>query len=239
MLFDNTIAVVGETISEKCKSALSQMGFSVRTLPPYSRLSAPVSTHADMLMLPVGKMVFTFSEYAEENRGLFDEIRKKGFEIVYVSALPEKEYPRDVLLNCLVLGNTLLSNTRYTAAEVLDHVRKSEFNCVNVKQGYARCTACPISEKAIITADPSISRAARLHGISVLIVEKGGVILKGYDYGFIGGSCGIYKDMIFFAGDITSHPNGEEIISFCKSNEKNPFSLSDEPLYDVGSIFFF
>ena len=239
MLFYNTLAVAGDGLSPKCRDTLSQMGFSVRILSPYHRLSVAVSSHADMLMLPIDNKIFTFSEYAKENNGVFDEISQQGREICYVSASPEKEYPRDVLLNCLMLGKTLMSNNRYTASEILDHARNAGYNCVNVNQGYARCTACPVSENAVITADPSIAKAATVCKCDVLSVSVGGVILDGYDYGFIGGACGVFKDMIFFAGDIMGHPDGATIVSFCRDHGMTPISLSDEPICDVGSIFFF
>ena len=62
------------------------------------------------------------------------------------------------------------------------------------------------------------------------------IIIK---YGFIGGACGYCDGSLYFSGDLRHHPDGDRIESFCKGLGVDAVSLSDEPLKDVGSIFFF
>ena len=39
-------------------------------LPPFSRLGAPVASHADMLMLPLDGRLYTYGEYLSRDPGL-------------------------------------------------------------------------------------------------------------------------------------------------------------------------
>lgn len=235
----SAVAVVGETLSEKCRASLSSLGFSVIILPAYQKLGDAVSSHADMLICPINNRIFTFSEYAEKNYNLMDALSAKGCGICRVSEEPKEKYPNDVLLNCLTVGDRIFSKTDFTSCELKKYAREQGYTFINVNQGYARCTACPVSDNAIITADPSIAKAATVCGLHLLTVSQGHVKLAGYEYGFIGGACGVFEERIFFAGDLMSHPDGEKIAEFCRLHGKQVISLSDELLTDVGSIFFF
>ena len=124
------------------------------------------------------------------------------------------------------------------ADEVRLYAEENCYNILNTRQGYSRCCACPVGENALISADRSILSAARSSGIDTLEISVGGVALREFDYGFIGGACGVLDDRIYFAGDIMSHPDGERIVTFCRKRGIEVVSLSDEGLTDVGSIFF-
>jgi hypothetical protein len=64
---------------------------------------------------------------------------------------------------------------------------KKNFNIIDVKQGYTKCSVLPVSNNAFITDDISIYNQCVSFGIDVLYVGKGDVSLPGYNYGFIGG----------------------------------------------------
>jgi hypothetical protein len=72
----------------------------------------------------------------------------------------------------------------------------------------------------------------------VLLISEGGIELCGYSHGFIGGAGGVTLDTAYFCGDIFSHPDGEKIKNFCHKHKKECISLSKEPLFDVGTLFF-
>jgi hypothetical protein len=95
-----------------------------------------------------------------------------------------------------------------------------------------------VGDNAIITADPSIAKAVKEKGIDVLSVSPLGVRLDGYDYGFIGGASGTDEENVYFCGNIDLHPDSERIKAFCRKHGKNAVSLSDEPLYDYGTLIF-
>ncbi|MCI6992376.1 MAG: hypothetical protein MR892_02860, partial [Clostridiales bacterium] len=75
--------------------------------------------------------------------------------------------------------------------------------------------------------------------------EKGHIKLRGFEYGFIGGTAGnIYvnsDDMqdqraIVFNGDLSVHPDFHRISSFIRSRNILPVWFEDYALEDIGSI---
>ena len=232
------LCIVGEGISEKCRRGLREWGFQVFCMPPYDRLGIGVKTHADLMLIPLEDRFFIYGELAAQHPELIAEIEARGVTVVALEGHPAERYPEDIALNCLVVGNYIFCRKDFVSRQVLEYAECCGYSVVNTRQGYARCTACPVSERGIITADPSIRSAASMVGIDVLEVSVGGVLLQGYDYGFIGGACGVFKDKIYFAGDVLAHPDGERIVDFCRELGVEAMSLSDEPLADAGSLFF-
>jgi hypothetical protein len=117
---------------------------------------------------------------------------------------------------------------------VLEYAQANQLNVINVNQGYTKCSICVVNENAIITDDESIFAAAGNFFNDTLFVSKGSIRLNGYDYGFIGGASAVYKDNVFFFGDLKMHSQGNEISEFCKLNGFFPISLGKEKLCDVG-----
>ncbi len=233
------IAIVDERTPKDAKSRLSELGFSVISLPPFSRLAAPVASHPDMLMLPLGDRLFVYKEYYEAHASLLDTIAKSaGRKLCAVDKVVSEQYPEDIGLNLLVFGKHLLGRIDKTPAEILDYALAQGCLTHFVKQGYAKCSTVVLGDSAIISADPSILSAAESIGADTLAVSSGGVSLPGYEYGFIGGACGAVDNRIFFCGSLASHPEGGAIADFCRSHGFEIISLSDQPLFDVGSIFF-
>ena len=236
---ENPLIIAGESLSPKCREGLRALGFDIEILPPYKRLGRGVDTHADLMIFPLEDRIFTYRELLEDMSALMDKLRHRGYTVVGIDKPPSERYPGDIALNLLTVGRYVFCNRKYASAEVLSYAESRGYTVVNVNQGYARCTACPVGDSGLISADPSMLSAAYNNGIKTLSVSVGSVKLEGYDYGFIGGACGAFGDSLYFAGDLYAHPNCEEIESFCTSLGVKAVSLSDEPLTDVGSIFFF
>ena len=89
-----------------------------------------------------------------------------------------------------------------------------------------------------MTEDASIAAALRSAGMDVLQIDAGGVALPGYPYGFIGGASGVFRDKLYFIGDVTRHRDSEKIIAAAKRQNLTPVSLGDFPLSDLGRIIF-
>lgn len=237
----NTLALLGEDAPQEIADALRTLGFSVRALPCDSRLTAPVRSHADMLMLPVGKVVFTSSEYFSVAEDIFKALESLGYEIVSCNAEIRSDYPHDVAFDALVLKSAIIARLDSLPDEVKAHAANMGISLLDSKQGYAKCSAVSVGESAIITADNNIARAAEAAGADALLISAAPEVIRldGYDYGFIGGASGVIEDTVYFTGDISSHPDAERIAEFCNAHEKKIISLSSEPLNDAGGIFFF
>jgi hypothetical protein len=94
-----------------------------------------------------------------------------------------------------------------------------------------------VSENAVITADKGL--AGKIDNADVLLIREGYIALDGYNYGFIGGASFNFGGKLFFFGDISKHADYRQIIAFCERHDTAVISLSDDLLYDYGSIIIF
>ena len=146
------------------------------------------------------------------------------------------EYPKDVLFNAAPVGDRLICRRDSTSKAILGSYSESEI--IDVRQGYSKCATLTVGDNGVVTADMSVAKAAERAGLSVLRIESHGVRLEGYDCGFIGGATGDDGEHILFCGDLFLHPEGDIIADFCRRHGREPISLSDEPLYDYGTLMF-
>jgi hypothetical protein len=150
-------------------------------------------------------------------------------------------YPYDCALNFAVVGEYIIGSFKYADGELNNIIKKYNLKPINVRQGYAKCNICVVNDNAVITEDAGIAKSLKENNIDVLLLENKCVELPGYEYGFIGGSSGMYtkengENIVLFCGDITKHTEYVQIYDFCKSHNATPLSLSDENLCDRGSI---
>ena len=215
-----------ENIGEKERKYLDEY-FRILVLPPFSCLPEPVSSHADMLLCPVGDSLAVHKLYYGQNKAIFDE---NNIKVLPINESAGKKYPDDILLNGLFLSDKLYGRLDKLSKTLVDFSKESVF----VRQGYTRCSVCKINENAIITSDESIAEAACANGVDVLKIVPGHILLDGYDYGFIGGASFVYGYKVFFFGKIEDHPDFEKIRDFANKHSVELVSLSERSLYDVG-----
>lgn len=229
------IAVADCRITQKIENALYDHADKIIRLPPCPLLAPPVASHPDMLLWSVGRRIVTYTSYAALANDELSTLLALGLELVTEDATPSASYPDDVRLNCAVVGKHAIANLKYTSA----HVKESGLTLLHANQGYTKCSTVLVSDNAIITSDTSVLNAAREAGIDALKIREGHVRLDGYGTGFIGGATGVTDTAVLFTGNLKSHPDAEEIERFCARHGKRAVSLSDAPLYDYGTVFFF
>ena len=219
---------------------LIQYGHRVLRLPSHPDLPSPVSAHVDLLLFFAPNEILCTRDYfeiAKEELSIIAEASKKPLRVLDKEL--GNEYPSDVLFNAASVGAALFCYPKAAAGEILACYESNKI--IAVKQGYTKCNLLPVDERSLITEDPSIASAARNRGFSVMQIPPGHVELPGYDTGFLGGcsSFAPYQiiNEIFFCGDLDKHPQAEEIRQFCKQRKKEPISLGDFHLLDVGTIF--
>ena len=175
--------------------------------------------------------------FFSQNEHLFQGSHQKKINYKHIRAQLGNKYPKDVLLNCAIIGNKIICNLRTIAAEVLEFAESSGLTVINVNQGYSKCSICVVNENAIITDDESIFAAAGNFFNDTLFVSKGSIVLNGYNYGFIGGCCGkIDRNKIAFNGAIECHNDCNKILDFLKRNSVECIELHNERLCDIGGI---
>ena len=222
---------VGE-IFEQVIAALEERRVSVLSLTMDKRLSYTVCHHADMLICHV---------YAEQvicgskaNMALIESI---GLKALPARKVPQPKYPSDVHLNQLIVGRFAAGRQDTCDPFVLEMLGQQKINYIDINQGYARCSAAVVTEKAIITADYAVAKAAKRADLDVLVIRPGYIELPDYEYGFIGGTCGlIAPDRMVFTGDIMRHPDGKSIVDFLRKHHVVPDCLNNNILFDIGGI---
>lgn len=220
---------------------LKALGVEPILVPQDVNLQIPVSAHADLHIFNSSyacfytskKMGMALNKYLVKSKNIVDcEIINNT---IITDELGEK-YPNDVLLNGVVVGKYLICNPASILAKIMDDGVKLGKTIIPVKQGYTKCSVAVVDSNAIITDDPSVYNATK-DKMDVLYIDHGVVQLRGYDYGFIGGSCGkLAKDVLAFCGNLTSSKCCDNIRSFCNNFGVQCISLSKYPLYDYGSL---
>ena len=233
------IAIVDYRLSEECRHALSEEGFHVMKTEADNRLSPAISGHADMLFCSIGGALVTTRGYFEAHRGFFERLRAAlpSLELITTCDNVSKTYPHDAKMNLLFTGDKVYANTATASVEALALAEAIGCSLVKVKQGYPACTSL-IASSTAITADRGMARVFSREGLNVCLIKDGGILLPPYEYGFIGGTCGIFRDKIYFCGALEYHPDGEKIAAACRDAGFTPISLGTGALLDVGGILF-
>lgn len=150
-------------------------------------------------------------------------------------------YPDIAAYNVARVGGYIICNTKIVDKVLLSYYTANSFEIIHVNQGYAKCNICIINDNCIITEDRGIYDIIRTKAteIECVFIDNGDVDLGGFDYGFIGGASGLCEDTVLFCGKLKDTPNKEIILNTIKRNNKKYAELSNEPLYDYGSIISF
>lgn len=193
-------------------------------------LPEPVSAHPDLAFVRAGEVYIAEKTVYDYYKARFPHLPILCGETVLLN-----HYPFDIAYNVLISEKTAFANFKYMDGVLKNALLKQNFELINVKQGYAKCSAA-VFGKNIITADPSIKKAAEEKGFRVLEISPGGVRLSGYEYGFIGGASGFADNKLLFFGDITKHKDYGKIRDFAVKNGAKVEYIADFPLTDVGTM---
>ena len=231
--------LVDNRISKKIAASLIDYASVLLPLPPHPSLPRPVASHPDMLLWSCGNSIITYEDYLPIAKDVFKTLEDMGYNVLTSSRSPADKYPLDVRLNCATVGKNVICNERFADSLVLQTARKKGLSVLHANQGYAKCSTLTVAENAVITADASIYKASLKAKLDALMITPRHVRLDGYDTGFIGGATGVTDEAVLFCGDLSLHPDAEAIEEFCLKYKKKPVCLSDDPLYDYGTLFFF
>lgn len=214
------------------KSAFDELAVKVVGPTPNELLDAPVSRHADILANHVGNNTF-LADYRQKE--LIKFIEQAGGTVKAIKNI-KSPYPNDCLLNFADIGDYIICNKSILSQEIVDLLPQKQI--IDVKQGYSKCSVCIVKHNTIITDDISIYNAvSQYDNIKSLLIEKGSVHIEKYDYGFIGGCCGLVdKNLLLFNGDLSTHTDFDKIKNFLYDNGVNYIDVKGKPLTDIGSI---
>lgn len=230
---DNAKIVVMSTNNKVLVNRVEELGIKVLPSENLSKLLIFEQYHTDLQLLHYNKdTVFVLNECTS----LKENLKKYFSNVIEISKNIDKNYPNNVMLNCVVLNDKLICNTKTIADEVLQMAIQDNLKIINVNQGYTKCSTCIVNENAIITSDKSIYKSCR-NEMDVLLIRQGYIKLSGTDYGFIGGSSFKYnRNTLVFSGNIKLHPDYKSIKSFAENHNAELLSLTENTMIDIGSI---
>ncbi len=233
-------AVLSSKAPVECTNKLEELGYMVLSLPPFTRLSPPTDTHADMLFFSRDNIMIMHREYYEAAHDIIDVLcRECHIGILLCDQNIKPAYPYDIAYNAMCIDGTIYSRSEHTSPLILKLAKNKGMKIQDVAQGYAACSTLDLGGGHVICADPSLSHVYEKHNIKVTRITNGSVKLPPYDYGFIGGCSGVDGDTVFFCGDIELHSDKDMIKKAIKSRSMTWISLCSGELFDIGGIKFF
>lgn len=235
---DVVLAAAGEKYLRLINYGASKLGIELLTIPENVYLDSRLSGHADLSFLHTGyNSVFASSQVM--SFGLLTRLESEGFEVLEPQCCPGDVYPYDCKLNVCIADKYYICNENIIDTEIKNRLSDNDLVPVYVNQGYSKCSVCLVDSTSAITSDRGIASSLKLYGFDVLLIETGGIILEGFDYGFIGGSAFMAgKDRICFTGDFRFFDGLTEkkIMAFLEEREINHSFLTDGPIIDMGGI---
>ena len=233
-----------ERITQRCAQELKRCGFLPVLLKKSENLSEAVSSHIDMLTF-CDKDTFIFSKsYLSDNPKLSERIRAvlNFANIIEADETFSKVYPKDVLFNAFVMKNFVFCKEDAVSSAVKNYAAAKGYRVVNVNQGYPACVTLRIGDDFAITADSGMQKALLSCGIRVLKIENSDKIsLPPYEFGFIGGACGVFSKTVYFIGNLDSHPSAKLIKQAIVNEGFTYHSLDPDVsiLFDLGGLVFY
>lgn len=228
-----TLAIVSPQYGE-ITSKINKLGIRTMSVGENGSVAKPLRFHSDMLCHHTGGGKILLSK---EQKELFEALKKYNFEPCFISEELCEKYPFDIRLNCLRIGSLLFANINFMSEKIRSFCQENSIELVAVKQGYARCSAAIVNERAVITQDRGMARAFYQKGVDVLLIDGSDITLDGYESGFIGGACSLIdKNTLLFFGDISRLRDYKSISEFLKKHKCEGVCLDNIPPTDIGGM---
>ena len=224
------LILADDRIPEKAKDTLEKHGHIIYLIT-HSISYPAISGHPDIFFCTINNHLIVAPNLSEDIKN-----RLKKFEVSYSAGKKPvgEKYPETAWYNSVVTANYVIGNTSFMDQHIKDLAGTKEI--IHVNQGYTRCNLIPLKNDRFITSDKGIEKVLLKYGLEVLFVDPEGVLLPGFKNGFIGGTCGVWQNKIFFIGSLQHFPKGQKVRDFIRDMEI--VELYDGPLFDGGSLIF-
>jgi len=208
------------------KEYIQSLGYEIIEVGYNRDLYDEIAAHVDISYLKIDNIVITSPDrFVELSKYIECDVGKTELS---------KEYPSDIPYNVCIMGKNAIHNFKYTDEVVKNKLEKEEYNLIDVKQGYTKCSIAVIDENSCITSDIDIAKKLMDNNSDVLFVNEPDIkLLKRtnpnetlqnrmfFEYsdmrGFIGGAMARINDEIVLFGDTNKLLNKDKIISFVQS----------------------
>jgi hypothetical protein len=229
------VVLIDSRTDKNLIKAIEKQGIEAILVPQCDDLPLPVSSHPDMLCHHLGSNEIVIYKNIIDVIG--PKLENVGFKVIQSDFILKPKYPYDCALNVARVSDKIIYNPDIIDDTIKLYIEEKGIKIIIINQGYAKCSVCIVNDNSIITADKGIAQVAAYNGIDVLLIHSRYINLPGYNHGFIGGTSGkISADKLCFAGNIKLHPDFDIINDFLHKHEVTAVSLTNDLLYDIGSI---
>lgn len=200
---------------------------------PLTTLPKPLNTHPDIQIHFVSpEIAICAPECFEYYKAAFG---KNKYKLLKGSRVPGGTYPKDTAYNIARISDRVYYHARSAEPSIIEYYKRAGYKLVCVNQGYTKCSVCIAKDReaVAVTEDKGIYRALVREGTDALLIESGGVDLRGYDCGFIGGASGLICDTLVFTGSLPY-----AVRAFLETRGIEYFEASNGKLTDFGSIIY-
>lgn len=226
------IAIVDKAYYYILRDKLSE--FNIKAFPSFESkiLKGSVATHPDMSLFKYDEETLIASRESFE---YYNEIFKATkINVINANENPLEKYPGDVKFNALRVGERLICKKDVCAKCIKK--RFDEDKIINSSQGYVKCSVIDIGSEYFVTDDKYLQKIINGLDHKSILLEKGLVKIKDYDYGFIGGASGYARDKIFLTGLIKDEANRIRLEEFAREINKELIYLTEYDIFDVGTL---
>ncbi len=227
--------IIGSDYNTQIYKNIEKLGVEPIFTSKSTNVRQGIQNHADLCFCPLDNNCYLLSD---EQTELMDKLTKMGYNAEFMPEKLSSDYPNDVYLNCVRIGKHIFYNTKSVSVKIIDFIESSGLIGVPVRQGYTKCSIAPVSVDSFITDDISIGSRGVEFGFDVLVIDKGDIKLKNFDYGFIGGATGkIAEDKMLITGNAKTLSDYDKIKKFLFAHNVELIELTDGAVEDIGSIF--
>jgi hypothetical protein len=146
------------------------------------------------------------------------------------------EYPETARYNSLVTEKYIIQNPSISDPEIRN--LNPDHKIIPVKQGYVQCNLIALPNGTFITSDRGIEKSLKQYKQEVLFVDPSPVKLAGFEHGFFGGACGLYRNILFICGSLKYFKEQADIVAFTERAGVSIIELFPGQPADIGTIVF-
>ena len=230
--------IIDERMRDIQKQTLQRLGYELIEIKKSKKVYSEISSHVDIFACKVKNKII-----AEKH--VYDILKNKlkKYIIIQGNSVIQNVYPKDINYNVCIDGNKAIHNFKYTDSQIVQELKKNNFELINVKQGYSNCSIAVIDENSIILNDKGLYNSLKDSGLNILFLdympdikllnEKGNYSEMN---GFIGGAIARIDDNIVVFGDLNKVDNKSYIRKFIEKKNLNIIDFSGLDVIDYGGI---
>ena len=230
--------VIDERMRSIEKETLTGLGYELIEIKKSTKIYSEISSHVDIFACKVKNKII-----AEKH--VYDILKNKlkKYIIIQGNSVIQNVYPKDINYNVCIVGNKAIHNFKYTDSQIVQELKKNNFELINVKQGYSNCSIAVIDENSIILNDKGLYNNLKDSGLDILFLDYMPdikLLNENGKYsemnGFIGGAIARIDDNIVVFGDLNKVDNKSYIRKIIEKKNLNIIDFSGLDVIDYGGI---